>query len=880
MDLKRLTRVISDRWVIVLIGALVGLGGAMLWVAIAPSAETIYVATAAVRFEPAEGQTPQQVADELNAQRNFAAQLGQDILASDPTAQISIDLSAAELQFIRQGASDAEARSKAEELRDIYQDVDPDAEIDISVRLEQLEEDARTLDADIADLQPQLTELQQETLAQQTQLDLIIDSVRGRLRDLVLADAAATTSDEESLIEEERENLEAELEILLAERSALGETPTPVVTTEDSLHLAALQARRDSLLLEYQRLYLQSVGVGGRGLEQVTRMAPFESEPIEPVLVAGLGLVGGAAIAILGLLMVSRTRRIVWMADDIDVPVLGEIPARPVDARGNEAWYDEADPGARKTAVQALRSAVQAQSHSSGSTIALTGHNIASEDVLALAADLAGSMASAGDSVLLIDANFESRAALGTYRVGGMSLVEILRLPAEAPQTVAQVEKAVEGAYVVRSGLAVIPSGPPPGSPADALAGRQFRSLIAAAEAKYDATILVVDDFGTPSSKVAMQRLSHGIIVTSPGSTTETDLNGLIDDADRLRISILGAVFLRKRPQFGRWFTRRETTETEPHKDRRPTEIEKDESPISSSPMTRLGNYSIPDERRSAMVQHSPLGELASSFGLIELQREEELGSELLVALEEADSGRAYEAVAEYVVSRAEDMVTARYGYGDLLESLINDVSEYGFISLQPVKNHRTIGSWLTEEIEHEVSWDSGAEVVGRFERMLSEDHFDEGVDGWLDREFFTRHLERTEGEPEVWHLVSPGHSVSLLVPARRMTAAKLEGMMTEVVSTSIDEIERKKKAALTKSDDDLVAQYEQELWDIRSFEKRMRQIIYGERSGHAKASSTYAWNPDWTEGTRAQLAPFQSSGLLPFDVLSEEEMSTLSATA
>ena len=875
MDLKRLTRVISDRWVIVLIGGLVGLGGAMLWVALAPSGETVHEATAAVRFEAGEGQTAQQVADALNAQRGLALQLAQEILGSDPTAQIRIDLGASELQFTRQGTSAIEARTRAEELRDTYQDLDPDAEIDIGVRLEKLEQDARDLDDAIADLQPGLTQAQQEILDQQIQLDLTIDSVRGRLRDLVLAEAAAATSDEEAAIQEERSNLESQLEELLEARSALGETPTPEMSTEDSLHLSALQARRDSLLLEYQRLYLQSVGVGGRGLEQVTRLTQFQSEPIDPVLVAGLGLVGGAAVAILGLLMVSRTRRIVWMADDIDVPVLGEVPARPVDVRGNEAWYDEAEPGPRKTAVQALRSAVQAQAHSSGSTIALTGHNIASEDVLALAADLAGSMASAGDSVLLIDANFESRAALGVYRVGGMSLVEILRLPAEAPQTVAQVENAVESAHVVRSGLAVIPSGPPPGSPADSLAGRQFRSLIAAAESKYDATILVVDDFGTPSSKVAMQRLSHGIVVTSPGSTTETDLNGLIDDADRLRISILGAVFLRKRPRFARWFRRKETPEEEPRKDRRVPDADKD----ASSPMTRLGSYPIPDERRSAMVQHSPLGELANSFGLIELQPEEELGSELLVALEAADSRGAYEAVAEYVVSRAEDMVTARYGYGDLLKRLIEDVSEYGFISLQPVKNHRTVGSWLTEEIEHEVSWDSGAEVVGRFERMLSGDGALEGIDTWLDREFFTRHLERTEGEPEVWHLVSPEHSVSLLVPARRMTAAKLEGVMTEVVSASIDEIERKKKAALTKSDDELVAQYEQELWDIRSFEKRMRQVIYGEKSGHSK-SSTYSWNPDWTEGTRAHMAPFQSRGLLPFDVLSEEEMSSLSATA
>jgi hypothetical protein len=274
------------------------------------------------------------------------------------------------------------------------------------------------------------------------------------------------------------------------------------------------------------------------------------------------------------------------------------------------------------------------------------------------------------------------------------------------------------------------------------------------------------------------------------------------------------------------------------------------------------------------------LGDLATSFGLSKPEvNERGLGSDLLDAMTEASSDKAYEAVADYVVSRAEDMVTARYGYGDLLESLIHDVSEYGFLSLRPVKRHRTVGSWLTEEIEREVEWGSGAELVGQVERLISGDQPEVGIDDWLDREFFKRHLERTDGEPEVWHLVSPDRSVSLLLPARRLNAEKLEGVVTEVVTGAVDELERRRKAAVTRSDLETAAVYEQQVDDVRVFEQHLRNVLYGNR-GSGKRVRAVAWNPKWSDGTRVNLAPFQLEGLLPFEVLSEEEISDLLDTA
>jgi Mrp family chromosome partitioning ATPase len=879
VEAKRIVKIIGDRWVVVLTGAIVGLIGALAFLAFASPRTTVWEATAALRFDPAEGQTAQALAQELTSAHDFAMSVAEETLAKDPTSQISVDLANFKLLFVSQASTEEEALSKAEALREAYLRVDPEAGAPVDDQIAALLESAKVLDAQIADLQPELTAEQKALLAKQQQLDATIASVETRLESMVLDEAAARTAEEQNALATERSRLEASLETLQAQREELGDEPVAELSSEDSLLLGALQARKELLNTEYQRLYLRKLGVAGRGVPEAAVAQDFLSDPIAPVFVALIGLVGGAIVAATGLMMISRTRRTVWLPEDMEVPVLGHIPARPVEARGSEAWYDTTDLGPRKTAVQALRSAVQAYAHSTGSTIALAGHNIASEDVHALAADLAGSMASAGDTVLLVDANFASRSTLGEYRVKGTSLSDVLRIQPTSPDIGIAIDRAVTNAQVIRPGLSVVPAGPPPGSPADALAGRQFRSFVAAAERKYDTTIFVVDDFGTPSSQVAMQRLRHGVLVTSPGATTETEVNGLIDDTERLRISVAGAVFLGTRRRLSGLFRK---SKEEPRNPLPEEEEEAGEDYPFASPMTRLNNYAIPDERRTALVQHSPLGELASSFGFEDGDAESsvDLGGLLVAAISHASPERASSAVADYVVSRTEDMVTARYGYGDIMENLIHDVSENGFLPLRPINGHRTVGAWLIQEIEREVDSTPGSEIVNQFERLLTGADSDDTVDDWLEQEFFRRHLERTGGEPEVWHLASPHRAVSILVPARRLNAERLESALTDIVSNTIDELERKRSSAEASSDQETVEECEDLVADVRLFEDNLRSVLYGDESSGSKRVRSVAWNPDWSHGTRANLAAFQRLGLLPFSVLSDKEMTALMATA
>ena len=60
-----------------------------------------------------------------------------------------------------------------------------------------------------------------------------------------------------------------------------------------------------------------------------------------------------------------------WLHEDVDITVLGDVPARRIKSETAETWYDGSEPGPRKAAIQALRSAVEAQVPPDGATIAL-----------------------------------------------------------------------------------------------------------------------------------------------------------------------------------------------------------------------------------------------------------------------------------------------------------------------------------------------------------------------------------------------------------------------------------------------------------------------------------------------------------------------------
>lgn len=824
-----------------------------------------WVASAGLRFEPVEGETVADLATSISEAYNFALLAGEPMLAQHADWGIQQNLADARLIFFATGATEDEAEENAERLRKSFLEIDPTVGIAIDVLLDEYEQEAAERQLQIDEVEPSLTPEEEATLRAIERVEAEISAIDSRLIALSVARAAVLTSEDAANLETEINNLEARLESLEAQRRELGPVPEATSTPEEALLLATLRRRMELLTSQYERLYLRQLGVSGDETPEAIISENTTVPPIQPVLAAALGLVGGLLIGIFTVMFLARTRGTVWLAADVGVPVLGEVPARQGTGNLAEPWYDSAEPGPRKTAIQAMRSAVEAQIPAEGATIAITRYEADTLSTQTLAADLAASMASAGTKVLVIDADFASRTGAGAVKVGGTTLADVLKLSPSSPLYGREIQQAAEDAYNIRDGLAVIPSGPPPSSPGDALAGRQFRSLLAACQSRYDTVIVVVDAIETPEAQVAMQRVGSALLAITPGEPTIAELDGLIDEARRLRISVLGAVFVGR----DRFHSRRSRRSGGPSR-ASAVRVESSETTVQASPISRLQNYPIPDERRSSAIEHSALRGLVDGVGGSAADNGVGLGVELTTAIDSAAPETAYAAVAEYLVSRTEDMLTAKYGFGGFTEDLIHEVSELGFMTLKPMRGCTTVGEWIKREIGEEVDSATGAQVVDQIEAVISAGVGEPmTMDRWLNSQFFRRHAIRRQGEPEVWHLSSPERTVSILVTASRLSPDRLEILMREVGSRALDEIHRRIDSAEGIGDTGLIGQLKSELRDVEAFQHALERLLDGVEDSKGKSSG--GWLPDWSKGMRANLAAIQEVGLLPYPLLDED---------
>lgn len=877
MELIRLRRIIRDRWLLLAIGGVLGAASAFIFTAVS-NPSPIFEATAAVRFEPKEGQTFTALGDTVSEAQDFATFAASDILSEEirngeQVSFIIADTTSARLLFVSRGSSPTQAGDKALALLQAYFDLDPESAGFVDDLLVQVEDDAKVAAAELAALKPEQTEEDQALLSD---LDLVrrqIAAIRDRLVALTLADASATPEGQQ-LNADERSNLNDALSALHDELAALPSPRDNTPSVVEQLRIAALERRMELLTLEYQRLTFRKLGVAGLGKAESVSVVDLTPEPFEPVPMGAGGLVIGALASLLVLVSVNKIKKAVWLAEDIWIPVLGSVAARRVTGDPSQPWYDEADFGPRKESIQRLRSAVEAQIHSGGTTLSVCSHNLAAENVQALATDLAVSLASVGMSVLLVDGDFGSRSALGEYRTDGPSLSGMLTLKPESLGFEAAVASAVDAAPMIRPRLAVMPSGPPPSSPADALAGPQFRIFLEKATAQFDLVLVAVGDIAAPASQVATQRLRRGLLVLTPGRSTIREVEGALFDLDQRQVSVLGAVFLQRSERFVREFPRRPL---EVHVPR-----DGDSGPVET-PVSRLSQYSARGESPTQLEQES-LKALADDIGAFELEvdRGGSFGTALLASLAEAEPERAQELVVDYLVSSIEDMLSADNGQGGFSEELGEAVASDGFLLLTTVPGHHTVGQWLAHEIKNEVTPNMAMAIIDEMEKVLTiQSGQPTYLDEWISAHFFKRHLVRTEGEPVVWHLTSDQGDFQVLGSAKRLDRARLEYLAKVVTGQRIDELERYRAAARTRGDGEQEANFDLRIDEVGRFRSALGALVGESLDGLPKVDSTsrqegdVEWRPDWSLGARINLAPFQRAGVLAVEVLSEEEISS-----
>jgi len=889
MELSRLKRILRDRWIVVVVIALLGAAGAWAFTGFANQQRASrFEAVAPLAFLPVEGQTISDLTDVVELNYELASSAAIDLMADDQTLGIALDLAGSRIIFSALGETRDEAGAKVAQLKQTFFQIDPLlAGIDVAEQLNAVQEEAIDIEERLNALREEIAPTPSPEVRQQiVSLDSRIQGIQSAIVELNVLVATAPDAERPG-VQAQLARAEANLDTLLEERAQLPPTEPPPPTVQQQLDLTSLESHLATLQAAYQRLFLRSLGVDDATRQEPTEFNDLTTGPGSGLINAGIGFFGGLAVALFGLIFINNSRKTIWMPEDVGVPVLADVPGRRVVSGVGPSWYDNTGGSPRKTAIQALRSGVEARLAGTAGAVAVAGNKVGSAAVHALVTDLAVSMASAGASVLLVDADLESDAALAEYHVGGPSLSAILKLSPDSLLLEREVGAIVDSAYVIRANLSVLPSGPPPATPADALAGRQFRAFVQEASKRFDYVVVAVGEGSSTAAQVAMQRIGRTVFVLTPGRATEPQVTTLLSDISARQVTTLGAIFVQRSE--GPVQSRDDAVEVD-SSIRRPEQHD-----AADSPLTRLRQYPIPVEKHSGVLPSTSLRSLADRVGASSVEHERVQvdvddgdagpGFDLLGALSDASPAEAYEAVADYLVTRVEDMMVAVPGQGDFSTGLTGDLHDNGFLPLRSVAEHRSVGTWLAEELNREASDGTSDSIVREMERILG---FGGGVDSvafddWLAAEFFSRHLRRTNGDPFVWHLTSEAGTAQLLAHATRFDRTSIEIVISDMAARMIDRLERDFKSASSTGYVERSKGIEAQLADVRRFEIGFGGLVGMHPDGRADGRSRKdragdGWNPDWNLGFRENLAPLQRAGLLPFPVLSDEEMDTFLA--
>ena len=888
MELTRLLRVVRDRWVFVLavavLGAISGWGLTLLSNQnIAPQ----FRATAPIRLEPDEGETIADLAGELETALGVATAATGDIASAQPGSSITPDPVTGRLLFVAAGASQEEAEQRAGALRQAFLEVDPTlGGGPVDAFLADIERQAGEIQDQLKELQPRLTAAERELAGAHDLVDLKIDAVRQQIVALTVANAGAS-EDEQASNNEVIANLELVLGDLEAEKAALAPRPTEELTTTEQLQVNTLQRRLEVLGIDYEQLYLRKLGVISEWQTQPIEVEDLTPGPASPIINAVIGFVAGMAIATLGLMLVNAIRRPIWLPADVPVPVLGEIPGRTAASADGVPWYDAEDEGDRKGAIQALRTAIEGRLVDGPASLGIAGTETDSSSVHALAADLAASFATAGWSVLLIDADFENPSDLSEYTMESTDLASLLDL--EHPDLLLRKEIAetIETAVEIRDNLAVLPAGEPPVSPGDAVAGRHFRYVIEEASSRFDLVMVVGSDLTAPATQIQMQRLDGMLLALWPGRSRAPVVNAIVQDFNERNITIQGAVFLEKSARgFSFPAPSRDDSLEEMAEVEEVPEVEEMPEVEETRPTIEAATIGVAPKSQANQLVDRLEREGQTPLTGDRDRTSDELGVSLLEALS-LDRPGVHLAAADYVVTRVEDLLTTHADPGTVPE-LVSRVSEAGFIPLTPVDGLPKAGDVLRYEFESELGPVVGPVVSDRIVAVLADGSGlqEADLDGWLTHEFFKRHVERTMGEPVVWHLKSNNGRIQVLVGAQRLDKHRLQLLEKELVAPRTDFLRREVLAADAHDDEASSALLRAELEDVEEFGAALELLRNGTNQSSGVVhplerphGSTTDWVPVWSDDLRSNLAPVQRLGLLPFPVLTRSELRSLRST-
>ena len=899
MDLKRIGRLIKARWwVLVLVAALGAIPAVVITSRRNDAIQPVFQSTRTVTFTQGEAdRTGDGLSSAVEAAQIDSEEANEEALARlGGAASITGDTQEGTLTFQVFARDEETARQELNGIVRAYRQAGRDEETQaaqekqeeldaLTERLEEIRSEIQGIDAQLAE-DPEVVD-DRELLEEQ------IAALEDRLADLRVEEILGPTQNPQA--EEERteqdvlddiDEVEAglvELNAQLEELPAEGEAPE-----------SAEQVQKQLLEEEFQAVLDQHTALATAGPEGEQSFGTAVTEDVTPqaanLLLNGLlGAIAGLLLGLAVLIIADRIRRPVWTTGDLDaVPALGEVPARTPVSSGPRPWYQTVRRSPRKQAVQALRAAIDGRARQRHIAVGFAGMDVSSRDAHALAADYAMSLATAGQRVLLIDGDFAQPSDLPEYAGQGPSLSDVIDPMARDSSAVAgYVEWAIAESTETGPGLRAISVGVGLDDPADAVAARRAVQLIDAGQERFDAVVVAAGAVSDATTQTLLYDVDQTVMCIRPGTSTESAVEEMYRDLSSRGVSVLGATLINPEHRGLRGMFSRKGRERS-----RVSEIIIEPSP---EPLPRPAPTAPVVAPPVAMPEPAPepVGALATSApsrpsakALLEApvsppERgpvDGEVSPMLAEVLDGVDVGRGK--LEDELYAQVLALLT---GAGTETGEPAAQVNREGFIPMVEIKDHSTVGELVLQRLGADLDPASKRALDREVAAVFGAQDGAEGVDEWVRRNFFARHVAETDQHPDVWQIRSREGTFEALVPAVQCTRDHLDDLRTGMLHTQIDGLNRQLRGAVQTGRNDDVDELDAQVKELRTFditlgwlyegttpEARIRYPWRGDRN------QPQGWAPELSEGIRPNLAPLQRLGLLAAPVLSWDELSAL----
>ena len=924
MDLTRTLRVLRARWPWVVVFAVLGFaagvfGAAWRNASLTPviRAEAPVTVVASVESEDNPSGVSRDFAQaRLEEALAFALEVNADLLEANPSWEIFSDVDRGALVFVAEGSSTEEAQARAGELRSRYLEGQPPNV------LEQIQTQLEQISARMADVRARIEAIGSPVAVdpdeeERAELQALLESLR----------ADALEYQKELLVGSDRAEDEVQADLdrttlaiatVNAQLDRLGPPPTVSEFSAEQTLRRALEREYEELEASFQELFLRQAALSGPVVSEVIDVVDQTPDPVSRGAAGAIGLLVGLVLAVAGLLVVDRLFKPVWTGADLaPLPLLAAVPIRKPSRRS--IWYDAEEGGRRKRAVQGLRAGLQGRIGGLGAAVAVTGLGTQPEDVHALAADLAVAFARAGRSVLLVDADFTHDTNMVEYR-GDVDFATLLEIPEGDDAALARI---LAQARPVRPNLISVQAGSPTEDPSELLARPLLADLIRVASARFDLVLFAANDLTVATAQELVQRVDYAVVTLVPGRVSRTELADRVADLEDRGAKFLGAVFVDRRgvmPAAGLGRGRPVAPAVAPRepaaeparapapRPRRISTFEPAQADLGTLVEAVTDTEAPPGEVAEPTPEPEPTVEATAVPADADAETgdgqvveptveppaggpippptgtaavDESVALELVERLAEAEPERAYPAVANFLVSRVENLLMSspvaatEHGFSQIPD----------FLPLDEARGYRTVGSYLLAGLRAELGTKAAAELERHITRIIGAVGGGQAptIDEWLVANFFRIHVATTERAPVIWHLASQRGAVNVFVYAPRFDRDALDHLAGDYVKAVIERLDRKQRAATKRNQAETAAALQEQIEEVRYFEISLGWLYEGTIDGariyypwRSANEQPLGWDPDWSEGIRPNLAPVQRLGLLAQPVLTDEELLAL----